>query len=371
MERMVLGVSKNRFREYGFTVGHLPTGKHNCITDVTGVTVGHVTLNTNDQDICIRTGVTAILPHQGNLFRQKVVAATHVINGFGKTSGLVQVNELGSIESPIMLTNTFSVPAVTEGTIQYMMELDAGIGDRDGSLNVVSGECNDKFLNDMRGLHVRPEHAIEAIGKAKLAQPVEEGSVGAGTGMVCFGWKGGIGTSSRMVEVDGQSYHFGVLVLTNFGVGEDLILLGHPVGRRLKEKAEAKTQERGNNDGSIIIVVGTDLPMDARQLQRVAKRAGFGLGRTGSIAHHGSGDIVIAFCNGNLIPHTPESNFIQIKVVREDGPTISECFRAVAEATEEAIYNSLFMAQTILGRNGKEVHALPVEEVVQMMRCMK
>ena len=357
-------MSKKRLRDYGFTVGKLPTGKHNSITDVPDVAVGHVTLYENLPGATIRTGVTAILPHQGNPFREKVVAATHVINGFGKTTGLVQVNALGPLDSPIMLTNTFSVPAVTEGALQYMMALDEGIGDQDGSLNVVAGECNDKLLNDMRGLHVRPEHAIEAIRQAQTAEPIAEGAVGAGTGMVCFGYKGGIGTSSRRVTVEGHDYHIGVLVLTNYGLGEDLTILGRPVGAYLRQQ----TLERGNNDGSIIIIVGTDLPLDARQLQRIAKRAGFGLARTGSVAHHGSGDIVIAFSNGNRIPHTPETGFITLKCIREDGPLMSECFRAAADATEEAIYNSLFMAVTTQGRDGREVHSLPVEEVLSILR---
>jgi D-aminopeptidase len=375
-------MSKKRFRDHGLTIGQLPTGEQNSITDVTGVSVGHVTLNVSRLNTSIRTGVTAILPHQGNLFREKVVAASHVINGFGKTVGLVQVNELGVIESPIMLTNTFGVPAVTEGALQYMMAQDEAIGDREGSLNVVTGECNDKFLNDMRGLHVRPEHAIEAIRNANIdfqmrangaetgtertiaAPTIAEGAIGAGTGMVCFGWKGGIGTSSRRVEVEGTPYHIGVLVLTNFGLGKDLTILGHPVGCHLQKKSK----ERGNDDGSVIIVIGTDLPMDARQLKRIAKRASFGLAHTGSIAHHGSGDIVIAFSNGNRIPHIPETEFLQLKTIREDGPLISQCFRAVAEATEEAVYNSLFMAETTSGREGREILALPVDEVLSFLR---
>jgi D-aminopeptidase len=375
-------MSKKRFRDHGLTIGQLPTGEQNSITDVTGVSVGHVTLNVSRLNTSIRTGVTAILPHQGNLFREKVVAASHVINGFGKTVGLVQVNELGVIESPIMLTNTFGVPAVTEGALQYMMAQDEAIGDREGSLNVVTGECNDKFLNDMRGLHVRPEHAIEAIRNANIdfqmrangaetgtertiaAPTIAEGAIGAGTGMVCFGWKGGIGTSSRRVEVEGTPYHIGVLVLTNFGLGKDLSILGYPVGFHLQKKS----QVRGNDDGSVIIVIGTDLPMDARQLKRIAKRASFGLAHTGSIGHHGSGDIVIAFSNGNLIPHIPETEFLQLKTIREDGPLISQCFRAVAEATEEAVYNSLFMAETTSGRDGREILALPVDEVLSILR---
>ncbi|KEQ21929.1 DmpA family aminopeptidase [Paenibacillus tyrfis] len=358
-------MSRKRLRDYGFTVGKLPTGQLNSITDVPGVSVGHVTLNEDRPDACVRTGVTAILPHPGDWFREKTVAAAHVINGFGKTAGLVQVDELGVIESPIMLTNTFGVPAVTEGTLRYMLAQDDGIGDRDGSLNVVTGECNDSLLNDMRGLHVRPEHAMEAIrqGWAATDRRVLEGAVGAGTGMVCFGYKGGIGTSSRQVEVDGAIYHFGVLVLTNFGLGEDLTILGKPVGESLR----AKPEEARDNDGSILIVVGTDLPMDARQLKRIARRAGFGLARTGSIAHHGSGDIVIAFSNGNRIPHTPASGVLELRVVREDGRLMSDCFRAVTEATEEAIYNSLFMAETTSGRQGRTIAALPVEEVLAVL----
>lgn len=353
-------MSRKRFRELGFPVGKLPVGKLNSITDVPGVTVGHVTLASNNQGTDIRTGVTAILPHQGNLFRQKVVAASHVINGFGKTTGLVQVNELGTIESPILLTNTFSVPAVTEGALRYMMELDEGIGDRDGSVNIVVGECNDKFLNHMRGLHVRPEHAIEAINQAK-AEPVQEGNVGAGTGMVCFGYKGGIGTSSRVIEMDEKSYTVGVMVLSNFGAIDDLTVLGRSVGQ-----AE-KAQSRGNNDGSIMIIIGTDLPMDSRQLHRIAKRASFGLARSGSIAHHGSGDIVIAFSNGNLIPHDPINSFHQITIIREDGPIISQVFRAVTEATEEAIYNSMLMAETTTGPEGRVVEGLPIDTVLNAL----
>lgn len=362
-------MSRKRFRDYGFAVGKLPTGKHNSITDVPGVTVGHVTLHTDTQDSSVRTGVTAILPHGGNVFREKVAAASYVINGFGKTTGLVQVNELGTVESPIMLTNTFSVPAVTEGALQYMMEMDAGIGEQAGSINIVTGECNDRLLNDMRGLHVRPKHAVEAIRQATGDRPVAEGAVGAGTGMVCFGCKGGIGSSSRRITMSGKDCHIGVLVLTNFGRAEDLTILGQPVGAHLRDKAMERG--RGNNDGSIIIVLGTDVPMDARQLRRVAKRAGIGLARTGSIAHHGSGDIVIAFSNGNRFQHEPEADLVSSTILREDGPLMSECFRAAADATEEAIYNSLFMAESTRGHNGSEVQALSVEIVLPFLNNMQ
>jgi D-aminopeptidase len=350
-------MQRKRLREYGFTVGQLPPGRRNCITDVPGVRVGHVTLNHahgTHPNVC--TGVTAILPHTGNLFREKVPAATYIINGFGKTTGSIQVEELGTLEAPLMLTNTFSVPAVTEGTLRWMMELDSGIGDDAGSVNIVVGECNDSYLNDMRGLHVRPEHAVLAIQEAlQNGESVKEGSVGAGTGMVCFGWKGGIGTASRQIRTDGAVYHIGTLVLTNFGKREDLTVLGVPVGRLLDHKAAEIRW-----DGSIMIIIATDLPMTSRKLKRLCKRAALGLSKTGSIAHHGSGDIVIAFSNGNRIPHSPENALREIQCIAEDGPLISECFRAVVETTEEAIYNSLFMATTSHGRSGLVIHALRV-----------
>ncbi|WP_018132288.1 DmpA family aminopeptidase [Effusibacillus pohliae] len=363
-------MQRKRLREYGMSVGELPTGEWNSITDVPSVAVGHVTLHPESgyaEGVC--TGVTAILPHEGNWFRQKVAAASHVINGFGKTTGLVQLQELGVIESPILLTNTFGVPAATEGALQVMLERDDAIGDRTGSLNVVVGECNDSYLNDMRGLHVRPEHAREAIRQAKRG-PVAEGCVGAGTGMVCFGWKGGIGTASRRIEVDGKAYHVGVLVLSNFGVKQDLTVLGHPVGKLLTD-CSGKREQQTTPDGSIMIVIATDLPMCSRQLQRLAKRAAFGLARTGSIAHHGSGDIVIAFSNGNRIPHDPEQGLLTMRVLREDGPFMSQCFRAAVEATEEAILNSLFLAETTTGRLGRTVEALPVETVLEIIRTRR
>ncbi|MBA4495437.1 P1 family peptidase [Paenactinomyces guangxiensis] len=356
---------KKRLRDYGFTVGQLPPGRKNSITDIPGVRVGHVTLH-KENGQC--TGVTAILPHTGNLFREKVVAATHVINGFGKTTGLIQVNELGTIESPIMLTNTFSVPAVTEGTLRYLMAGDEGIGDGAGSVNIVVGECNDSYLNDMRGLHVSPEHAIEAIQQAgQNGENVIEGNVGAGTGMICFGWKGGIGTSSRQISTDHQMYHIGTLVLTNFGKREDLTILGVPVGQHLPSP-DVPAPAR---DGSIMIIIGTDLPMTAGQLQRLCKRAALGLAKTGAIAHHGSGDIIIAFSNGNRVPHSPDKDIRDLRSIAEDGPLVSECFRAVIDTTEEAILNSLFTAETTCGRFNRIIYALPADQVIQLLQECK
>ncbi len=347
---------RKRLRQYGITVGNLPTGRENGITDVTGVRVGHVTLR-DEQGVC--TGVTALIPHSGNLFYEKVPAAVHIINGFGKTTGLVQVEELGTIESPILLTNTFSVPAVTEGALRYLLKQDPRIGEEAGSINVVVGECNDSYLNDMRGLHIRPHHAEEAIQQADSGK-VAEGNVGAGTGMVCFGWKGGIGTSSRLIKVGKESFHIGVLVLANFGKREDFHFLGVPMGRKLESSSIREP------DGSIMIIVGTDLPLDAQQLRRLARRAVFGLARTGSFAHHGSGDVVIAFSNGNrILVNSAEATFHSIRRLPDDGDLLSKCFQAVADATEESIYNALFTAESVIGKEGRKIEALPVERVIK------
>ncbi|MEH7335057.1 P1 family peptidase [Neobacillus drentensis] len=333
-----------KVRENGITIGKLPAGVKNCITDVEGVAVGHVTMNfpldaAGDEYVC--TGVTAILPHKGNLFKEKVTAASFVINGFGKTTGLVQVNELGVLESPIMLTNTFAVPAVTQGTLEYMLAGNPEIGDTTGTINIVVGECNDSYLNSIRLFPVKPEHAIDAIQNASEHR-AEEGAVGAGKGMICFGYKGGIGTSSRMVE----EYTIGCLVLTNFGKKEELLRF-----RTSERSALSET-----SDGSIIIVLATDAPLSDRQLQRVAKRCGIGLGRTGSHFSHGSGDIVIAFSTAHKIAHFSDEVTEIRKQLREDHPIMNQLFAAAAEAAEEAIFNSLSQADTTKGRAGRIVH---------------
>ncbi|ELK41157.1 P1 family peptidase [Brevibacillus agri] len=349
---------KGKIRELGVVVGKLPTGAKNDLTDVPGVRVGHVTIQHELEDgECACTGVTAILPHGGSLFREKVTAASYVINGFGKTTGLVQVNELGVLESPIMLTNTFSVPAVTQGALQYMLATNEEIGDTTGTVNIVVGECNDGHLNSIRRCVVRPEDAVAAIENA-TEHGVEEGAVGAGTGMVAFGYKGGIGSSSRVVSASGHTYTLGALVLSNFGSKDDFL------GDRLfacatREPAAAEAVEK-EEDGSIMIVLATDAPLSDRQLLRVAKRAGIGLGRTGSHFGHGSGDIAIAFSTAHKIPHRTESVTETRVQLREDHPVMNELFAAAAEATEEAIYNSLSQAVTTTGRKGRTVHAMPL-----------
>lgn len=335
-----------KIRESGRIIGKLPPGSRNCITDVEGVMVGHVTLDfpldeAGENYAC--TGVTAILPHKGNLFKEKVTAASYVINGFGKTTGLVQVTELGVLESPIMLTNTFAVPVVMQGTLEYMLERNPEIGDTTGTINVVVGECNDSYLNSIRLFSVRPEHAIQAINSASDHQ-AEEGAVGAGKGMICFGYKGGIGSSSRQVE----GYMVGCLILSNFGKKEELLAFRDSNGDGLSE----------TSDGSIIIVLATDAPLSDRQLQRIAKRCGIGLGRTGSHFSHGSGDIVIAFSTAHKIAHFSEGSIENRVQLREDHPTLNQLFTGVAEATEEAILNSLSQAVTTKGRSARVVQQI-------------
>ncbi|MBE1555136.1 P1 family peptidase [Sporosarcina limicola] len=336
-------------------------GKWNSITDVPGVKIGHVTMDEQLQDgeaIC--TGVTSILPHSGNLFEQKVPAASFVLNGFGKTAGLIQVEELGVIESPIMLTNTFSVGAVLEGTLSYMLDENRSIGDSSSSLNVVVGECNDSYLNSMRLMKVRPTHAIEAIKNAN-GGPIEQGAVGAGKGMICFGMKGGIGSSSRVIQKDGITYTVGVLTLTNFGKVEECKIREwlKSVGNETSDTTPQSYADDIKPDGSVIIVVATDAPVNERQLKRFAKRAAIGLGRTGTHIHNGSGDIIIAFSNGFTIPHTCKKMTVAYELLRDDHPIMNKLFQAVIEATEEAVYQSLIHAETTTGRHGRVVKKWP------------
>lgn len=349
-----------KIRDAGVIIGSLPTGRKNCITDVSDVRVGHVTLDyalseAGDDYAC--TGVTAILPHGRNLFKEKVTAASYVLNGFGKTTGLVQVNELGVIESPIMLTNTFGVPAVTQGTLHYMLENNPEIGDTTGTINIVVGECNDSYLNSIRNFPVEAEHAIEAINKA-TNETVEEGAIGAGKGMVCFGYKGGIGSSSRIVHSENDlQYTIGCLVLTNFGNKEEF-----QAQKYISEQVENNSGLTETADGSIMMVLATDAPLNERQLLRVAKRCGIGLGRTGSHFSHGSGDIVIAFSTANVHTHIQEHPKLSSHSLREDSPLFNQLFTAAAEATEEAIINSLSQAITTKGRAGRVVHHYPFQQ---------
>ena len=346
-------------REWGFPTGIFQTGQYNAITDVPGVTVGHVTLIEGDS---IRTGVTAIVPHQGNIFRQKVPAAIYVGNGFGKLAGVTQVRELGNIETPVILTNTLSVAAGMEGAIRYTL-MQPG-NERENSVNAVVGETNDGRLNDTRGMHVTPQMVIDAINKAH-GGPVDQGNVGAGTGTICFGFKGGIGTSSRVLPESLGGYTIGVLVQTNYG--GILEIDGVQVGQKLhKHDFINHVRKTENVDGSCMMVVITDAPLDSRNLERVAKRAMMGMAKTGGIASNGSGDYVIALsvAPGNLIDSRAKTITSTVLANSE----MSSIFAATIEATAEALWNSLFMADPMTGRNGYHVDALPVDQVLEMLR---
>ncbi|WP_404829037.1 MULTISPECIES: P1 family peptidase [Solibacillus] len=344
-----------KVRDMGIKIGQLHTGDKNCITDVEGVKVGHVTLDypINDSGDAACTGVTAVLPHTGNLYREKVTAASYVLNGYGKTTGLIQVEELGLIESPIMLTNTFGVANVTQGTLQYLLEQNEEIGITTGTVNVVVGECNDSYLNSIRHFPVKPEHAIEAIHKASNNNHAEEGAIGAGKGMMCFGHKGGIGTSSRVVnDNDGEQYIVGCLVLSNFGKANELLKERYITTSNNSESTMSPT------DGSIIIILATDAPLSSRQLKRVIKRCGIGLGRTGSHFSNGSGDIVIGFTTARKIQHHYDDTLEIRQQLRDDQEVMNSLFMAAAEATEEAIINSLSQAETTTGRHNHIVQKL-------------
>ncbi|HET7522476.1 MAG TPA: P1 family peptidase [Bacillales bacterium] len=327
-----------RIRDYGITIGELPAGKRNAITDVEGVEVGHLTLNGGP----VQTGVTAILPHGADLFRQKLQAAVHVINGFGKSTGIVQIDELDTLETPIVMTNTLSVGTAYDALIDYMLERNPEIGDTTGTVNPVVCECNDGFLNDIRGKHVKKEHVMQALNHTSAE--VLEGAVGAGTGMSCFGFKGGIGTASRKIPINNNEYVVGVLVLSNFGRMKDFIMDGKKVGRRITDAS------RDTEKGSIIVIMATDIPLSEHQLKRVIKRSAIGIERTGSFSANGSGEIAIGFSTAFRIPHKDTDAFVDMKRIHEN--KLDLLFRAVAEAAEEAVLNSLVCADTTVGRNG-------------------
>ncbi len=352
-----LSAQTMRVRDYGIEIGVLKTGELNAITDVEGVKVGHTTLIEGDG---IRTGVTAILPHAGNIFQQKVPAAIYLGNGFGKLAGYSQVKELGNIETPIVLTNTLSVPAASNALISYTLGQPENLDVR--SVNSIVGETNDGFLNDIRGRHVKEQHVLEAIQNAKTGA-VEEGSVGAGTGTICFNYKGGIGTSSRVIPENYGGYTVGVLVQTNFGGIFELN--GVPIAKELDNYPRQYTYDV---DGSCMIIVLTDAPLSPRNLERMAKRAMLGLAKTGGIASNGSGDYVIAASTAkeNLVPNKSESRYQETKELRN--AAVTPLFLATIEATEEAILNSLFAAKTMTGRDGHEIEALPVDKVLEVMR---
>ncbi len=344
---------KLRAVDNGIKVGTMLSGKLNAITDVSGVLVGHKTLITGEK---VRTGVTAVLPHEGNLFKEKVPAAIYVFNGFGKLAGYTQVEELGNIESPIILTNTLSVGEAVEATVKYVLNIDGNEDVR--SVNAIVGETNDGYLNDIRGMHVTEQDIIDAIESAKPGS-VEEGSVGAGTGTVAFGLKGGIGTSSRLATIGNKTYTVGVLVQTNFG--RELIINGIPNTKEVKHE-EVKRKE----DGSCMIVIATDAPLTTQNLKRLAKRSFIGMGRTTTVMSNGSGDYAIAFSTAYKIPHEPANQLNEIPDFI-DNNAMTVLFQAVEEATQEAIYNSLFAATTIVGLKGRVVESISADRVKKLL----
>lgn len=314
-------------------------GIKNLITDVPGVLVGNVTLQNGE----VNTGVTAILPHGGNLFLDKVMASAAILNGFGKSVGLTQVEELGTIETPIIMTNTFGVGTAINALTKYMLEQNQDIGISTGTVNGIVTECNDGRLNDIRGMHVSEEDVIAAVQEAK--ETFEEGAVGGGTGMCCLGVKGGIGSSSRVLEIDGKEYTVGAIVMSNFGKSDNLVIGGKHVGKNIKADKMRKDQ------GSIIIILATDIPLNERQLKRTAKRTAVSLGRTGSYMGNGSGDIAVAFTTANRVPHYSDVNLLNIQMFYDEN--IDIVFEATVEATEEAIISSLYHAKTTKGARGK------------------
>ncbi len=340
-----------RARELGIKIGIYPSGKHNAITDVPGVKVGHITLIEGDS---VRTGVTAILPHD-DIWKSRLFGAAHTIHGNGESTGIARINQAGWIESPILLTNTLSVGAVHDGVVRYIIKRYPD----DNIVLPIVAECYDGGLNDISGLHVKPEHAIEAIEKASSG-PVAEGCVGGGTGMRSYGFKAGIGSASRVLPQNKGGWKVGVLVNANGGRRHQLRIDGVPIGRVLEVD-----QSKPGRDGSFIIVLATDAPLTHRQLKQLAIRATHGLARTGTPSTDSSGEFVIAFSTANVFPRNTESGTFQINMVVNS--RLSAIFEAAIEATEEAVVNSMTMATTMMGRNGRTMHAIPLDQLRKVM----
>lgn len=358
-------MSRPRARETGIWFGELPTGPKNAITDVTGVKVGHCTIIRGSGPLKVgkgpvRTGVTAILPHGRNLFREPVKAAYFDMNGCGGLMGSLQIREFGIVDTPIVLTNTMSMGNASEGVIKYLLRNNPEVGKDEDTIIPIVSECDDSYLNDAQGLHVREEHAIAAIEDAK--ETVVEGSVGSGTGMSCHDYKGGIGTSSRLVEVSDDRYTLGVLVMTNHGDKEELRIDGVPVGMKLPP-----VEGKRAGDGSLVIVIATSAPLDSRQLGRVARRSFLGMANVGSCSANTSGDIAVAFSTANIHERNKSAGLFTDHLVQDRDMT--PLFRAAVDCTAEAIVNSLFKAETVEGRDGNTSWALPIDETLEIMKA--
>jgi D-aminopeptidase len=352
--------ARQRVRELGIAIGRYQPGPLNAITDVAGVKVGQVTLNRGEGALKpgqgpVRTGVTVIVPRD-DVWRKKVPAGAFVLNGTGEMTGLAWVAESGFLEYPIALTNTLNVPRVANGVMSWMIKRYPEIGITDDTLTPVVAECDDSRLNDSQGRHVSEQDVMAALDGA-AGGPVAEGAVGAGTGMVSYGFKGGIGTSSRKLSQEEGGYTLGVLVNANHGRRDELMVAGVPVGRLYQEEEQASL----GAEGSIIVIIATDAPLDSRQLGRVAKRAALGLARTGSTARHGSGDFMLAFSTGNTVPHYPKDR--TFTMIHLSDAHINPLLSAAVEATEEAILNALTMARTTVGRDGHRVNAISLTKL--------
>lgn len=348
-----MGITNSNYK-----FGSLPSGNRNLITDVPGVKVGHVTLSNND----IQTGVTAIIPGPGSAFQEKFPAAMHVINGFGKSVGLMQIEELGTLETPILFTNTLSVSACLDGLITYMLKDHPEIGTTTGTVNPVIGECNDSFVNDIRGRHVTADHALDALANA--SEDFEEGAIGAGRGMKCFGWSGGIGSASRIIELGEKKYTVGSLLLTNFGQKNQFTICGKKAEEFLNKSDDNFSTNNGvinetqyfNRDmGSCMIIIATDVPLSSRQLKRCARRAQNGLARCGGQTSGGSGEIAIAFSTANRIPHDSTEIIHSSTYLHED--LLDIVFIAIVDCVEESVVSSVLHAETVSGRDGNTLES--------------
>ena len=350
-----------RARDLGIPSGLRPSGPLDAITDVPGVRVGHVTLvDASTGPHALRTGVTAVVPASGDLWNGKLYAGSFILNGNGEAAGLMWVQESGILETPVALTNTLSVGAVQEGLVRHMLAEHPKVGISDDTLTPVVFECDDSSLSDIRALAVRPEHALEALGAAK-GGPVAEGPVGAGTGMTSYEFKGGIGTASRVLSKEEGGWTVGVLVNANHGARETLRVGGAEVGRELTD-----LKPRYKQDGSIVVLIATDAPLESRQLSRIAKRAMLGVARTGAVAYHGSGDVALAWSTANRIPHYPKEGVLSVKVLSDFH--LDPLFEAAVEAAEEAVVNVLLAGKTTVGREGNTVHALPVDRLMDSLK---
>ncbi|MCI0412246.1 P1 family peptidase [bacterium] len=356
-------------RHYGFSVGRFPSGPKNSLTDVPGVRVGHSTIiegtgRRRAGNGPVRTGVTAIIPHD-NVYMERLMSGAHILNGAGEVSGLIQIQEWGLIETPILLTNTLSVGRVSDSCVKWLSEKHPDMGDLYDVVIPVVGECDDSFLNDAVGRHIKQKHVFEALNSASTAM-VPEGSVGAGTGMVCCDFKGGIGSSSRVIKVDDQQFTIGILVLSNFGRIDDLRVLGVPVGRKLSASFAA-LKKRSDNYGSIITVLATDLPLSRFQISWLCKRAALGIGRCGSFAAYTSGEIIVGLSTANQVLREPKSGLQQFTYILDQ--FMDDAFEATIEATEEAIINSLINNHDMVGANENFVPAIPVDKLMSVMHA--